>query len=46
MTDFDYATQKRSSLDIAKPFNSGLGIDEKQLQDLMASYDDPTDYHK
>jgi hypothetical protein len=46
MTDFDYATQKPSSLDIAKAFNSGLGIDEKQLQDLMPSYDDPTDYHK
>jgi hypothetical protein len=24
MADFDYATQKPSSLDIAKPFNSGL----------------------
>jgi hypothetical protein len=46
MADFDYATQKPSSLDIAKAFKSGLGIDEKQLQDLMPSYDDPTHYHK
>jgi hypothetical protein len=29
MTDFDYAMQKPSSLDIAKAFNSRLGIDEK-----------------
>jgi hypothetical protein len=46
MADFDYAMQKPSSLDIAKAFNSGLGIDEKRLHDLMPSYDDPTDYHK
>jgi hypothetical protein len=46
MMDFDYATQKPSSLDIAKAFNSGLGIDEKQSEDLIPLYDDPTDYHK
>jgi len=46
MTDFDYAMQKPSSLDIAKAFNSGLGIDEKRSQALMPWYDDPTEYHK
>jgi Ser/Thr protein kinase RdoA (MazF antagonist) len=35
MTDFDYAMQKPSSLDIAKAFNSWLGIDERRPQDLM-----------
>ena len=45
MADFDYAMQKPSSLDIAKAFNSGLGIDEKRRCDLMRSYDDPADYH-
>src|ERR1700753_3966305 len=46
MTDFDYATRKPSSLDIAKAFNFAPGIDEKRLQVLKASHDHEGNYHK